>query len=228
MLLTTTRRHNMKAEERSEPNPPPGSNSLKRSRAGDESASCETTFVTQVKRTRLLIEAAMNPHELFLQLSKAQPMPSLSQEDYFHVYSEEELESYTTEVTDAVRSLDLVKLRSMKEEGVSLQCSNAFGESLIHMACRRGSFEVVHFFTHEAGVDVKCIDDLGRTPLHDACWTAEPNFELVEHLVSISPSLLLMADIRGHCPLQYIRREHWPLWKSFLRKHEDTLSSSFC
>lgn len=214
----------MKAEERTEPNPPLGSQSLKRSRASDKSASCETSFVPQVKRKKLLVEEAMNPHDFFLQLSKAQPMPSLSHEEYFHVYSEEELESYTCEVTAAVRSLDLDKLRSMKEEGVSFQCSNRFGESLIHMACRRGSFEVVNFFTEEAGVDIKCKDDLGRTPLHDACWTAEPNFELVEHLVSISPSLLLMADSRGHCPLQYTRRQHWPLWISFLKKHEDTIS----
>jgi ankyrin repeat protein len=114
----------------------------------------------------------------------------------------------------------------MKNEGTLFQCCNPFGESLIHMACRRGSFEVVEFFTKEANVDIKCRDDFGRTPMHDACWTSNPNFELIELLVTLCPELLSLTDVRGHSPLQYIRREHWPLWLSFLEKHQDRFKTT--
>ena len=204
------------------------STSLKRPRACDEneeSPSLETSIAPQSKRRIVKQEQQMNPHEYLMHLSKAKLMPSLSRENFFHVYSEEELEAYTCDLTNAVRSLDLDKLRSLKEEGVSFQSSNQFGESLIHMACRRGSFEVVQFFTKEANVDIKCRDDFGRTPLHDACWTSKPNFELIELLVTLCPELFTMTDIRGHSPLQYTRREHWPLWTSFLEKHQDSFKT---
>jgi ankyrin repeat protein len=202
---------------------------LKRSRATEEAVTLteETIIVPQSKRRTVIKEQIkMNPHEYLLHLSKIEPTPSLSRENFFHVYTEEEIEGYTCATTGAVRSLDLDKLRQMKNEGTSFQCSNPFGESLIHMACRRGSLEVVEFFTKEANVDIKCRDDFGRTPMHDACWTSNPNFELIELLVTLCPELLSLTDVRGHSPLQYTRREHWPLWLSFLEKHQDRFKTT--
>jgi len=48
--------------------------------------------------------------------------------------------------------------------------------------------------------------DCGRTALHDACWTSEPNEELVEFLIQKCPELLLLMSDQ---PFEYVRREHW-------------------
>jgi hypothetical protein len=73
-----------------------------------------------------------------------------------------------------------------------------------------------------AGCDIQVSDDNGRTPLHDACSSAEPNFRLVEKLLNADKNLLFLVDIRGHSPLSNTRREHWPLWLQFIesRKNE--------
>jgi hypothetical protein len=165
----------------------------------------------------------ISPHEHLLNMTKAKPRFSLDMQNYFHILSAKDLENYTHEAIEAVRNLDMDKIRSIHKQGKSFQCSNAFGESLLHMACRHGSFELVHFFVREANVNIQCRDDVGRTPLHDACWSSEPNFQLIELIISMSPSLLLMKDKRGHAPLEYTRREHWSSWISFLDRNKDKI-----
>lgn len=165
----------------------------------------------------------ISPHEYLLNMTKAKPRSSLDIQNYFHKFSPKDLENYTKEAIEAVRNFDMDKIRSMHKEGKSFQCSNAFGESLLHMACRHGFFEIVHFFIFEANVNIQCRDDVGRTPLHDACWSSEPNFQLIELIISMSPSLLLMKDKRGHAPLEYTRREHWSNWISFLDRQKDKI-----
>jgi len=70
----------------------------------------------------------------------------------------------------AARSEDLQALKTLHEQGKSLQCSNRFGESIIHIICRRGRDDILKFLVSEAGVTLRLRDDLGRTPLHDAAW----------------------------------------------------------
>ena len=60
-----------------------------------------------------------------------------------------------------------------------------------------------------------------RTPLHDACWTSKPCFELIELLITRMSDLLYVSDARGYYPLDYVRKENWDLWISFLDKHKD-------
>jgi len=48
------------------------------------------------------------------------------------------------------------------------------------------------------------------------CWRKEPDFELIDLILNEEPDLLLIADNRGHLPLDYARREHWGLWISYL------------
>lgn len=140
--------------------------------------------------------------------------------DFFLKYSEEQLNAYDHDVTAAVRNGDLERLRELYSNGHILQCSNRFGESLIHIACRRGLLDIVKFLVNEAGVTPNVRDDYGRTPLHDACWTAAPNTALFEFILKESPDLLFLSDQRGHSPLQYVRREHWQLWVSYLKKQQ--------
>ena len=67
-----------------------------------------------------------------------------------------------------------------------MDACNRFGESVLHMACRRGSADMVSFFMADCALPVNISDDFGRTPLHDACWTPAPCFDVV--------GLLLDAD----------------------------------
>lgn len=92
------------------------------------------------------------------------------------------------------------------------------------MACRRGDVEVVRVLVKEFQVRVDVRDDYGRTPLHDACWTTTPNFEVMDILIdAVDPMLLLAEDVRGHTPFDYARREHWELWLRFLKERKERL-----
>mmetsp|Transcript_18596 Transcript_18596/g.27582 ORF Transcript_18596/g.27582 Transcript_18596/m.27582 type:complete len:300 (+) Transcript_18596:129-1028(+) len=147
--------------------------------------------------------------------------PDLSQ--FFLEVTPSNIEAYGCEVLTAVRTRDTNALREMLRQGRLLQCCNQFGESILHMACRRGSIDVVRFLVHEAGVCVRVKDDYGRTPLHDAFWAKEPEIELVKLLISICPDLLLVSDVRGFVPLAYVRKEHWGIWCKFLGDHREDL-----
>lgn len=56
--------------------------------------------------------------------------------------------------------------------------SNKFGESVVHIACRRGNLDVLRFLVANGGSLTAC-DDLGRFPLHEVCWAAQPRFDIV-------------------------------------------------
>ena len=147
--------------------------------------------------------------------------PSLSTNNFFIEHTEEQIKAYDVHVIQAIRSQDIDQLRQIHKAGRQLQCANKFGESLIHMACRRGFVDVVRFLVDEAGVSVRVRDDYGRTVLHDACWTSEPNEELVEYLIRQCPELLLMSDKRGNAPFEYARREHWGRWIKFVEDNKE-------
>ena len=167
--------------------------------------------------------AIMRPHDYILSISKAKTVRGSELVDFFHKYTQTEVEAYGMGVTSAVRSRDLNKLKALHEKGQLLQCSNRFGESILHMACRQGNFEIVQYLINEGNVSVRIKDDFGRTPMHDAFWSASPNFELVEFLIEICPSLLFISDVRGHFPLQYVRKEHESSWTPFLEKRKQTI-----
>lgn len=143
---------------------------------------------------------------------------------FFTKPTKEEMDAYDNCLVDAVRARDINALRKLHKDGRSFNASNRYGESVIHMACRRGQTDVVTFLVDEAKVRVNVRDDFGRTPFHDACWTAKPNFDLMDVLLkSVEPEMLLAEDIRGHTPFDYARKEHWNAWIDFIRKREDTL-----
>lgn len=61
-------------------------------------------------------------------------------------------------------------LRTM-EAGLSPSPCNAYGESLVHLICRRGDADMLQVML-DMGTDIAVADDFGRTLLHDACWAA--------------------------------------------------------
>jgi hypothetical protein len=137
-----------------------------------------------------------------------------------HCPSQNQLDSYDVKIVTAVRDGDIASLRSLYDDGRCMSACNKFGESIVHMACRRGRGEVLKFLLAN-GADVLLRDDYGRTPLHDACWSAEPHFEIVQMLLNQDLRLLRLEDARGSTALQYVREEHWPLWCAFFdsKKH---------
>lgn len=146
---------------------------------------------------------------------------SLRDQAFFSAPTDEEISAYCNDVLTAVRTRDIKKLRELHATGRPLKCSNQFGESLLHLACRRSFGDVASFLVKEAGVTVRVRDDYGRTPLHDACWTCEPNFELLELIIKECPELLFVRDRRGHMPLEYARREHWSAYVEFFSQRHD-------
>ena len=171
-------------------------------------------------------EQPRSPHQAVLDVFVAKDTgnavrPTLSVDNFFVKHTEEQIKAYDVQVIQAVRAQDMNQLKNMHKAGRQLQCANKFGESLIHMACRRGFVDVVRFLVDEAGVSVRVRDDYGRTALHDACWTSEPNEELVEYLIRQCPELLLMSDKRGNAPFEYVRREHWGQWLEFVQENEE-------
>jgi ankyrin repeat protein len=143
--------------------------------------------------------------------------------DLFEEPSQKEIDAYGFEALDAVRQRDIGKLKQFLKDGRPLKCSNRFGESILHLACRKGFCDVVKFLVEEAEVPVWVKDDFGRTPLSDACWTVEPNFDLMDVLIAKAPDLLLISDARGHTPLAYVRREHWEKWVEYLKNKQPDL-----
>lgn len=129
--------------------------------------------------------------------------------------------SYGLNLIQSIRQSDEVLLRKMLKCGLSPNPCNAFGESVVHMVCRRGDFKMLNIFK-EAGCALQVTDDFGRTPLHDACWTAEPNFETVKMILNTDQRMLHIVDCRGSPPLSYVKRDHWGKWVAFLQSKADT------
>lgn len=169
-----------------------------------------------------------HPHDFLIKILKAQGIEVSdcsfdSLTDFFVDPLAEEIANYKLDVLTAVRSNDIETLRKFHAAGRPLKCSNQFGESLLHLACRKQLIEIVDFFVNEAGVPLKVRDDFGRTPLHDACWTSKPDFKLVDLILSKCPDLLYIRDKRGHTPLFYARKDHWEIWISHLRNRVELL-----
>lgn len=144
----------------------------------------------------------------------------------FRKPNEEDIAAYDIESVRAVRSSNLEQLQELHVGGKSLDACNPFGESLLHMACRRGDSAIVKFLLVDAGVKADRCDDFGRNPFHDALWTSTPNLDVVDLLidhVADSPSLLLAEDVRGNTPFAYARREHDAKWIAFLEQRREKL-----
>ena len=124
--------------------------------------------------------------------------------------------SYGGRIIDVVRKGDSEELRQLMSTGLSANACNQHGESLIHMASRRGQAACLNVLV-EYGATLEIVDDYGRTPLHEAAWSAEPNFEVVEIIMQKDIRMFNMLDGRNQTPLSYVRRDVWKPWRKFLK-----------
>ena len=189
----------------------------------------------QTDSTNTSTEAELSPQQLLMTTIRertpegaaAPPAirPVLSIEHKFHEHTPAEIAAYPPTAM-LVRNNDLAGLQ-MAHRGsagsTTLQTSNKFGESLLHIACRRGYDDIARYLLDEAGVTPWVRDDFGRTPCHDACWTATPNLALMDLLVRRCPEMLLMSDKRGSTPLDYVRKDNWDVWRQFLSERWDVI-----
>lgn len=172
----------------------------------------------------------VSPDEFFLKLVKAQcnlefkVKPAQELTNFFSPGTEEQIAAYTSDVVSAARTNNVEALKELTAQGKTLNCLNRFGESLVHMACRRGFYEMVDFLLEQPGVSVRIVDDCGRTVLHDCCWNPSPQLEICKRVMELEPALFLVSDRRGFTPFQYARPEHWKAWRHFLFENRETLS----
>lgn len=132
-------------------------------------------------------------------------------------------DGYTVELTRAIRDNDVETIRNITENGQNMQCSNQFGESVVHTAARRGVYESLNYLVTNAKVSVKVCCDSGRNPMHDSCWTGRPQFDCVKLLLRECRELLFYKDKRGFTPLEYVPRDAYPLWTAFLESNQEIL-----
>lgn len=147
-----------------------------------------------------------------------QTFAALDLPHFFEPISPASIAAYDMTVLQAVRTQDIEALQALHESGRNLQCGNRFGETVVHTAARRGALSVLQFLVQQAGVSVKVCCDNGRTALHDACWSTEPNFDVIALLLDACPDLLYMTDKRGFTPLAYIRSTTCEEWCQFLQE----------
>eukprot|EP01041_Mallomonas_annulata_P008647 gene8647-17839_t len=156
--------------------------------------------LTHLLQSRGYSAETIKPHDFLLN------RPSLSSK---------EIKDYDNELVYAVRMSDLKSIKRLHSEGYSMMACNKFGESVLHLACRRATPEVVKYILANGG-NLRLVDDYGRNPLHDACWRGEPDFDIVSQILSKDLDLLRMQDVRGAAPLHYVRQEHWMYWCAYL------------
>lgn len=128
--------------------------------------------------------------------------------------------SYGAKMSKTINASDGPTLTSMMQAGLSPNPCNSFGESLLHMVCRRGDTKLLRVLV-EAGCSLQVTDDYGRTPLHDACWRADPSFDSVRLILDSDPHLVQLLDCRGTPPLAYVKPENYAKWNAFLEKKLD-------
>jgi ankyrin repeat protein len=173
-------------------------------------------------KTKKIVKAAKEktPTTMLKSIVGASDISSIE----FRKASEKDISSYDVEVVRVIRSKDLMRLKEMYANGRSMNACNQFGESLVHMVCRRGDVQILKFMIEEARVSFKIKDDFGRNPFHDACWTPTPNFEMMDMLIAnADTSLLLAEDVRGNSPFDYTRREHHSKWLAYLENKKEAI-----
>lgn len=132
--------------------------------------------------------------------------------------SDARVDAFTNEKVDAVRNNDVQTLRRLHQQGESLDACSKNGESLLHLACRRGNIETVQFLVQVVPTTIQ--DELGRTVLHDVCWRPRPDTALLLVVLNAVPrSFILTTDARGHTCFDYCRKHEWPLWNAFLEQN---------
>lgn len=143
------------------------------------------------------------------------------QSAYYNKPTPLQVASHHVHLVELLRDEKFYDMGMILSSGISPNPCNEWGESIVHMLCRRGDYKMLDVFV-KSNCTLQVADDFGRTPLHDACWAAEPCFETAEIIIQADPRLLHMTDCRDSPPLSYVPRQHWSKWNHFLDSIKDT------
>ena len=131
-----------------------------------------------------------------------------------------QLASFGTEFVKAVNSGDVTKLSSLLECGLSPNPCNSFGDFIVHYVCKRSNIDILKCLVdHGCSLDV--CDSFGRTPLHCVAWAGEFCSRSAELILDTNWKQILVEDNHGRCPLDYVRKQDYPVWIEFLRSKMD-------
>ena len=130
--------------------------------------------------------------------------------------------SYDVYLIGLVRKNDKAAFAEAIQSGLSPNACNKYSESIVHTVCRRG-FHYMLDTLLDHGCCLQVADDYGRTPLHDACWAAEPAFETVTRILERDARLVHIMDVRSNVPFAYIKEEHWGQWTGYLDSIKDKI-----
>jgi hypothetical protein len=144
---------------------------------------------------------------------------AMDHQELFVQPSQQDLNTYDSSVLQAIYMQDIESLRQLGE-GSPLQARDEFGESLLHVACRRCFLKVVKFLVLEANLSLWVCDQSGKTPLHLACQSSSPLVEMVDFILSQDQDLLFVADNDDMTPLDYMPKDTWRMWVKHLQKQD--------
>jgi hypothetical protein len=142
---------------------------------------------------------------------------SLEQALYFEPYQESDID---VELLRALRMKDLSRIQIYDGETLR-EARNQHGENLAHLGCRMGVSEpMLRFLVVERSISLNVRDRYGRSPLHNACMLAAPDFEIIEFLLEQAPRLLLFEDEFGKTPFECIPQRCFDRWTRFLSEQQ--------
>lgn len=182
------------------------------------------------------VKAAFKTNAGMLKEEHFDSITKICERRFLETPTPEMLEAYGMELLTAVRNNDLETVKRLfEEEGnvfkSGVNACNRFGESILHIACRRGHLPMVQFLVVNVGLQITTIrDDYHRTPLHDAFWTSKASYDVVDFLLKQpnAMELLLLKDKRGFTPLDYSHGEDHERWLRFLWERKSQLKPSAC
>ena len=108
---------------------------------------------------------------------------------------------------EAIRSGHLERVRELIRSGADVNARQGYGSkeaSLLHLAIQKG-YEDIVLALLEAGADVHAKDNIGRTPLHWACWGSK---KVVQALIDRG-SRVNERDKFGRTPLMLADHDHY-------------------
>ena len=118
-------------------------------------------------------------------------------EKFFLPITPERRNGFEYEAARLVSKGNLDGLKTYQEEQDRTLCwdaCNSRGETLLHLACRTNSRKVVKYLLKKrAPLNVR--DKLGRSPLVELCWTAKPDFALIEAVLNKEPGLAFASSL---------------------------------
>eukprot|EP00752_Nemacystus_decipiens_P017518 g15701.t1 len=161
-------------------------------------------------------------HSILKQRGYSTEMAAMKETVFHRAPEPDQVAAYDKAILRAVLDEDEAALERMRVSGRRMDACNRFGDSVLHMACRRGRAVALRFLLRATGpAGVVLSDDFGRTVLHDACWTASPRFDVASAVLDVDTRLLRTLDSRGSSPLQYVPEDQWPLWCAFFESRKE-------